>query len=101
MDAAFEFLATPATGPRVGRVIRNCGARLAADAQISLVVLWKVVEAVFSCVFPHLPPGPIREETNLQQRLAAGQAVLFYFLEVFSCRRLLAPQTGEPNLERL
>src|SRR3984893_6990133 len=100
MNPAFQFFATPAAGPRIRWISRDRSARLAADAQVSLVILREVVEAVFSGVCPHLSPGPIREQANLQQGLAAGQAVLFNFPKVLSSRRLLTPQTGEPNLER-
>src|ERR1700716_112336 len=100
MNPALEFFATPAARARIRWISGDRSARLAADAQVSLVILRKVVEAVFSGVCPHLSPGPICEQANLQQSLAAGQAVLFNFPKVLSSRRLLTPQTGEPNLER-
>ena len=68
--------------------------------EISLVVLREVAEAVLSGVFPDLRPSPIGEQADLQQRFAAGQTVLFEFLEIFPRRRLFAPQTGEPDFER-
>src|ERR1700688_4211492 len=100
MDSTLEFLSAPSARPRIRGVGRNRGARLTADAQISLVILRDVTQTVLSGVFPNLRPGPIRQWTDLQQGFPARQAVMLYFLKIFSRWRLLTPQSGKPNLER-
>ncbi len=52
-------------------------------------------------VIPNLFPIPIGEETHLPEGLAGGQSVKLDLLEVPARGRLIAPQSGEPNVERL
>src|SRR5205823_4046550 len=52
-------------------------------------------------VFPNLRPGPVGKRADLQQRFAAGKAVLLDFLQVRARGRLFAAQAGKPNVERL
>lgn len=64
MNTAFEFAATPTSRSGIARIIRNRGARLAADAEEALVVLGQIVQFVAAGVFPDLSPGPIGKRTD-------------------------------------
>src|SRR5450432_297217 len=100
MDPAFEFSAAPAARSRIRRIGRNRGAWLAADACVTAVVLRQVVKPMFARVFPNLCPGPLGQRAHLPQGFPAWQTVLLYFFEILSRRRLFAPQSREPHLER-
>ena len=84
MDAAFEFLPAPSAGHRIVRVARYRRARLAADAQVSFIVLRQVAEAIRAHLASHSPPVPVREQAHFQQRFAARQAMLLRLLEILS-----------------
>src|SRR5882724_4664439 len=99
MDPAFKLLAAPAAGARVRRIVWNRCARLASDARVSAVVLWKIGQAVLSRVFPDLRPCPVCERTYLQQSFPARQTVLLDLLQIFAGGRLFAAQPREPNIE--
>src|SRR5437870_1150762 len=99
MDPAFQLFAAPTAGSRIVRIVWNGRAWLAADARVSFVVLRKIAEAVRRRVFPHLRPRPICERTHFQESLAAWQAMLLHFFEVFSRWGLLSAQSGKPDLE--
>src|SRR5882724_4451218 len=99
MDPAFKLLAAPAAGARVRRIVWNRCARLAADARVSPIVLWKIGQAVLSRLFPDLRPCPVCERTYLQQSFPARQTVLLDLLQILAGGRLFAAQPREPNIE--
>src|SRR5882724_5120812 len=99
MDPAFKLLAAPAAGARVRRIVWNRCARLAADARVSPVVLWKIGQAVLSRVFPDLRPGPVCKRTYLQQSFPARQTVLLDIVEILWSGRLCATHEGLPNTQ--
>src|ERR1700730_5909733 len=101
MDSAFHLRSAPAARARVVRIVWNCGARLAPDAQIALIVLRQIADLVLGGIVPHLAPGPICEEAHFQKFFPARQAVFFYLSEILARGRLLAPQPREPELVRL
>src|SRR3984893_475321 len=91
MDAAFQLPSAPAARARVVRIVWNCGARLAPDAQIALIVLRQIADLVLGGIVPHLAPGPICEEAHFQKFFPARQAVFFYLSEILARGRLVAP----------
>src|SRR5258708_25248934 len=99
MNATLEFGSAPAPGSRVVWIIWQSSARLAADAEIALVILRKVADAIRVRVIPNLLPIPVREEAHLPKRFAGGETVKLELLEILARRRLFAPQTGEPDIE--
>src|SRR5260370_12643137 len=101
MNAAFELCSAPSPGSRIVWIRRQRGAGLASNAEITLVVLRQVADAMRLGVIPNLFPIPIGEETHLPEGLAGGQSVKLDLLEVPARGRLIAPQSGEPNVERL
>ena len=54
VNAAFEFPTAPASGPGIGGIFGECRARLASYAQVALVVLRKIPQAIGAGIFPHL-----------------------------------------------
>src|SRR6516165_508416 len=101
MNAAFELPAAPTTGARIRGVFRHGCARLAADAQITLVILRQVRQSVTAGVFPDLSPRPVGQRTHLCQRFPGRQTVQLGFFEVFSRDGLLPTQSREPDFKRL
>src|ERR1700680_4661240 len=101
MDPAFEFLAAPTAGTRVRARRGNRRARLTADAQVAAVVLREIRELMLTGEFPYPRPRPIREQADFQECFAARQFVVLDLFETPPRRRLLAPQSRKPQLERL
>ena len=98
VDPTFEFSPAPPAGPQIAGIIRYCGARLAADARVAFIVLGQIAELVGIHVAPDSFPGPVREGIHLPKRLAAGQTMLFQYLEILSRRRLFTAQSGKPDV---
>src|SRR5260370_41435535 len=99
MNAAFEFGSAPASGSRVVWISRQGSARLPADAEIALVVLGKMTDAIRVRVIPNLLPLPVREEAHLPKRFARGETVKLELLEIFARGGLFAAQSSEPDVE--
>src|SRR6267154_2471252 len=64
LNAAFKLRSAPTPGSRVVGIRRQRGTRLASDAEIALVVLRKVADAILVHVVPNLSPTPVREEAH-------------------------------------
>src|ERR1700719_755651 len=101
MDSAFQFLAATAAGSRMLCIFWDGRAWLAANAEITSVVLRQVAKPILGRVLPHLPPRPISQQADFRQSLSAGQMVFFKLFQVRSRRRLLASQPREPKVIRL
>src|SRR5215469_941962 len=97
MNATFKLAAAPASGARIRRVLRHSGARLASDAQITLVILRQVTQFVGGGVFPDLTPRPVGQRTHFRECLTGRQAMQFGFSQIFSRDGLLSPQSCEPR----
>jgi len=100
VDTALEFLAAPASGAGIVRIIGNCRARLAADACVALVILRQIAQMICGRVFPNFAPGPIGKKADFEESLAAGQAVMFGLFQILARGRLFPAETCKPNIER-
>src|SRR5260370_3408952 len=99
MNASFAFGLAPAAGSRVVWISRQGSARITPDAEIALVVLGKMTDAIRVRVIPNLLPLPVREEAHLPKRFARGETVKLELLEIFARGGLFAAQSSEPDVE--
>src|SRR5260370_41669077 len=101
VNAAFKLRSAPPPRSRIIRISGKRGTGLASNAEIALVVLRQVADAIRIHVVPNLFPIPVRKEAHLPQGLAGGKTMQFDLLEILARRGLFAPQSCEPNVEGL
>src|SRR5262249_3315208 len=94
----FEFLSLPASRSWMGRIEREGGAWLAADARVACLVQRQQRNVVRVRVVPYVSCGPPCQRADLPNDLPAGQAERFDPAERRARWRLLTPQTREPRV---
>src|SRR5215469_5919897 len=99
MNPAFQFLSGPAARPRIIHIRWQSCARFTADAGISLAVKRKVFDSLIGHGAGDLEPTPVSQKADLQQRPATGKLMPFDLVQALPGRRLLTPQSGEPEIK--
>ncbi len=97
MDAAFDFLAGPATGAGVVGIGRDRGAGLTADAGVALVVERQEWDAEVGAELPDVAGGPIGEGAELEDGDAGGKGKVGAFFKGGAAAGLLAAEAGKPE----
>src|SRR5436309_1386119 len=100
VNAAFQFGSTPPAGTGIGARNGNRGTWLAADAEISRLIQRQRLNGVLHGILLNLPPIPQGQRVHLEQRFIIRELMLLNYFEIFARGRLLATQSGEPDVIR-